>query len=103
MKYSKIIAQIPENSLENMMLEINKSMTSLNEKYDFSFTYSQVIGVWRPLKNAKPFLGQINEIERNEEIKLEITVRETEIKQILKIIKNHHPYDTILCICVMHW
>lgn len=57
-------------------------------------SYSEVIGTWRPLQNAQPYLGKYNEISREIELKVEVIIKIEDIDKTIHEIKNIHPYET---------
>ena len=61
--------------------------------YDCCLSYSKVIGMWRPLAGTAPFIGKENEISEEEELKVEVNVREDILDETLKAIKTVHPYE----------
>ena len=61
--------------------------------YDCCLSYSKVIGMWRPLAGTAPFIGKENEISEEEELKVEVNVREEILDETLKAIKAVHPYE----------
>lgn len=61
--------------------------------YDCCLSYSKVIGTWRPLAGTAPFIGKENEISEEEELKVEVTVREDILDETLKAIKAVHLYE----------
>lgn len=61
--------------------------------YDCCLSYSKVIGMWSPLAGTAPFIGKENEISEEEELKVEVNVREDILDETLKAIKTVHPYE----------
>ena len=62
--------------------------------YDCCLSYSKVMGTWRSLENAKPYIGKPLEISKEEELKVEVRVKTLNLEQTLKAIKDVHPYET---------
>ncbi|MHA1303993.1 MAG: divalent cation tolerance protein CutA [Candidatus Heimdallarchaeaceae archaeon] len=93
MKYFKVVVFTPVNILEELMDSINNVIQPIHTNYDYAFSYSEVKSTWRPLKGAKPFKGEINKIERVQEIKLEFVIRQEDIKNVLRKILEIHPYE----------
>ena len=93
MEYFKIRIFLPDEKLSIMMTEINKTIPSIYPNYDYVFNYSDVIGTWRPLKNAKPFKGKHHRIEKTKEKCLEFAIEKKYIENAIKIIKEIHPYE----------
>ena len=61
--------------------------------YDFcSFT---ILGTGRSMGNesSDPVYGQKNEISSSEEERIEVTVEEDIIKDVIRAVLNVHPYD----------
>ena len=54
---------------------------------------SRGIGRFRPLKGSKPFLGSEGVIEEVEEEKIEVVVREGDLKKVVAAVKKVHPYE----------
>lgn len=51
-------------------------------------------GQFRPLKGSHPALGEENRIEYVEEARVELVVKATIIKEVIKAMKEAHPYET---------
>jgi len=58
----------------------------------FSFTGE---GSYKPLENATPFLGTINERHAESEVKLEVLVKQHALQNVQKAMKAAHPYEEI--------
>ena len=52
-------------------------------------------GQFRPLKGAKPFLGQEQVVEYVEEAKVELVVEDQFVQSVVSALKNAHPYETV--------
>ena len=50
-------------------------------------------GQFRPLKNANPYLGKVDEIEFVEEARVEFLCSEDKIKEIIRVLRKTHPYE----------
>ncbi|HLT23057.1 MAG TPA: hypothetical protein VKZ84_06430 [Bacteriovoracaceae bacterium] len=57
-----------------------------------SFEYKGV-GQFRARSGANPFLGEVGQIERVEEVKVEMVCKEEFVCQVLLAMKNAHPYE----------
>ena len=44
------------------------------ENYNSCLSYSEVIGVWRPLNNSQPFLGEKGKTSQETELKIEVRI-----------------------------
>jgi len=52
-------------------------------------------GQYRPLDGAKPFIGTVDDIEILQEYKVEIICQDSLIKEAIKTLKKHHPYEEV--------
>ncbi|PTQ90803.1 NGG1p interacting factor NIF3 [Agitococcus lubricus] len=63
---------------------------------DYDSCAWQVLGVgqFRPLANAQPFLGQIDQIEQVAEYRVEMVCEAACIEAAIHALKQTHPYQT---------
>ena len=53
------------------------------------------MGQFRPIHDAKPVIGKIDQIETISELKVEMICRKDKIKEVLTSMKNTHPYESV--------
>lgn len=58
-----------------------------------SFEYKG-IGQFRPMKGGHPFVGHEGEIERVDEVKIEMICEEPFLEASITALKKNHPYET---------
>ena len=56
---------------------------------------SKVVGTFRPNDAAKPFIGASNELERVEEVQVEVGAKIEDVKKVIAAIKKVHPYEEV--------
>ena len=56
-------------------------------------SYSSVTGCWRPLPEAAPYLGQVNQLCTAPELKVEVTCQSSRLEETLGAIRRVHPYE----------
>lgn len=61
--------------------------------YDQCSWESLGTGQFRPLSGSKPAIGQIDEIEKVQELKVELVCSDECIKQAVSALKQAHPYE----------
>ena len=61
--------------------------------YDSCLSYSEVVGTWRPLNEAKPYLGKCGEISTEKELKVEVVCQTGNLETTISEIKKIHPYE----------
>lgn len=62
-------------------------------QYDHCISVTQVSGSWRPLEDARPFLGEIGSVCEGTECKVEVRCSRERIPEAIKTIKKIHPYE----------
>ena len=89
----KIEVFLPPESVETVCNPLTAENAGLIGNYDNTYATYEVIGHWRPLENANPFLGTPGEIETAREIKLEVNCHRKYVSAVLKAIRAVHPYE----------
>lgn len=91
----KIETFIPEEFIDNLRFELNAiGALTIDGKYDNCMSVSKVMGSWRALEGADPFLGKVGELCEAYEMKVEFVCRFELYKAAVEIIKAVHPYET---------
>lgn len=93
MRCFKLEIFIPETHFSSLRDTLQSVDAGHIGNYDCCLSYSKVIGTWRPLTGTDPYIGKENEISEEEELKVEVTVREEKLDETLKAIKDVHPYE----------
>ncbi|MDB2562511.1 NGG1p interacting factor NIF3 [Sulfurimonas sp.] len=52
-------------------------------------------GQFKPVNNAKPHIGQIDEVEKVQEYKVEMICSNELIQEAVKVLKESHPYEEV--------
>lgn len=92
-KKVKIIIMVPTNYLKKVQMAVLDAGAGVIGNYTHCSTSFSGIGTFKPNTNAKPFVGLNNHFETVKEERLEILVNVCDVKKILGIIKNVHPYE----------
>lgn len=50
-------------------------------------------GQFMPIENSSPFIGNKNKLEILQETKVEMIVKDEVIKNVVKTLKQYHPYE----------
>lgn len=94
MEYCKLEIFIPETHFKQLQVALQNVDAGHIGNYDTCLSYSEVIGTWRPLKNAHPYSGTQDEISQETELKVEVRIKTNNLEKTLKAIKEVHPYET---------
>lgn len=93
MKLYKLEIFIPKTHFSKLLSALQTADAGHIGKYDSCLSYSEVIGTWRPLEGAKPYLGQHNKISQEKELKVEVQIIAENLHKTISAIKNIHPYE----------
>ncbi len=61
--------------------------------YDHCVAIYTVQGYFRPLLGAKPFDGEIGEIQKTTEAKVEVNCKRELVNEAIQVIRGVHPYE----------
>lgn len=92
-KNVKIIVFIPEEKVSELRDAVCNAGAGVLGKYSYCTSSAKVSGTYIPNDNATPYIGTHNTLEFVEEIKLEFICDVKKVKNVLKIIREIHPYE----------
>lgn len=92
-RFFKIEIFIPETHFSELRRALQSVDAGHIGNYDCCLSYSKVIGSWRPLSGTAPFIGEEGVISEEEELKVEVTVKEARLQETLLAVKAVHPYE----------
>ncbi len=93
MRCFKLEIFIPESHFSELRGALQSVDAGHIGNYDCCLSWSRVTGTWRPLAGTAPYIGRENEISEEEELKVEVTVREEKLDESLRAVKAVHPYE----------
>ncbi|WP_019851171.1 Nif3-like dinuclear metal center hexameric protein [Desulfitobacterium sp. PCE1] len=99
-KLVKLVAFIPKDHAEEVRQALVKAGVGEGitdgphaSEYAECFFAGEGTGMFRPLGEAQPIIGEIGELTRVEEIRLESIIPEHRIDRVVKALKKAHPYE----------
>lgn len=93
-KYVKLEIFIPETHFSQLRNTLRAVGAGQSGNYDSCLAYSRVIGSWRPLEGASPYNGIIGELCEAPELKVEVRVELSRLKETMEAVRAIHPYET---------
>lgn len=95
MKFKKVKIEIfiPEEYSGKLREALNNIGALGVGNYDNVMSITKIKGYWRPLAGANPFEGSFNKISEADEDKIEFSTDVKNIENIIKVIKEIHPYE----------
>jgi hypothetical protein len=89
----KLSFYIPETHLEAVKSALFAKGAGHYKAYDQCCWQVRGEGQFRPLANSQPFLGQVNQLEKVVEYKLEMLCADAAIKDVVQTLLSVHPYE----------
>lgn len=99
-KLMKLVVYVPRTHTETLRqalvkVGVGKGITDESQRANYAESFFAVdgIGMFRPLEGAEPTLGEIGELTRVEETRLESWISEHLADRAVKALKSAHPYE----------
>lgn len=89
----KLSFYVPKSHLEKVKQNIFAAGAGRYNNYDQACWQCIGEGQFRPLKGANPSIGNINELTRIAEYKVDIICDADNIKDVIKALCEAHPYE----------
>lgn len=89
----KLIYYVPESHLETTKVAIFSAGAGGIGNYEHCAWQVLGTGQFKPVKGAKPFIGELNTLEQIPEWRVETIVSEDQAKLVAQALKASHPYE----------
>jgi dinuclear metal center YbgI/SA1388 family protein len=91
----KIVVYVPKTHERNILKALSSSGAGFIGNYsDCSFS-SIGVGRFKPLEGSNPFIGELNEVEEVEEVRIEAIVTKKILHKTIYEVKKAHPYEEV--------
>lgn len=91
--FVKFEIYIPAENLEELAEALYGAGVGKIGAYDHCLSITEVAGRWRPLENARPYLGESGQVFSGREIKVEANCARENAQAALQAIRRVHPYE----------
>ena len=61
--------------------------------YDCCCFETKGTGQFRPIKGARPFIGELGKVENVDEVRIEMVCKSQDLKNSILALKENHPYE----------
>ena len=92
-KKVKIITTIPPENTEEVRNAICESGSGIIGNYSYCTMSTKCTGTFKPNEDANPYIGENNKLEFVEEDKLEVICDVSNVKKVVKVLREVHPYE----------
>ena len=90
---SKLVVFTPQDYTEKIAEAMWRAGAGHIGNYSHCSFQGEGVGTFLAGAAANPFIGQINELERTPEVRLETIVKESQLKAVVQAMKKAHPYE----------
>jgi dinuclear metal center YbgI/SA1388 family protein len=94
-KYCKLVIFTPENNVEDIRDAIGKVGAGNIGNYSHCTYQTKGLGTFMPLKGANPYIGNIEELEKVVEYRLETIVPMKRLNDVVNAMLKAHPYEEV--------
>ncbi len=89
----KLNFYVPESHVELVKKALFVKGAGHYKAYDQCCWQVRGEGQFRPLENSQPYVGQINQLEKVAEYKVEMTCTDDVIQEVVQTLLDTHPYE----------
>jgi len=86
---------VPVNAKEKTKQALFEIGVGKYENYDSCSFETLGVGQFRPIENANPHIGKLDNIEKVQEYKVEMICSDELIQKAVKVLKESHPYEEV--------
>ncbi len=93
MKRYKIVVYVPESHADKLRDAIGAAGAGQIGNYTHCTFTIKGVGRFKPGEGSNPTIGEVGKLEAVEEDRIETVCSEEKLKDVLKAIKEAHPYE----------
>lgn len=94
-KFYKIAVFVPLGHEDKVRAALGNAEAGWIGNYSHCTFQTKGIGTFKPLEGANPFIGQVDEIEKVDEYRIETIVSQGNLSNTIKKMKEAHPYEEV--------
>ena len=92
-KQYKIVVYVPEVNADALREAMGAAGAGVVGKYEHCSFSTKGVGRFKPMDGANPTIGEVGTLEEVQEEKIETVCSEEKLQDVLKAIKDVHPYE----------
>jgi hypothetical protein len=90
----QLIFYVPLTHAEKVKEAVFRAGAGQLGNYDCCSWETRGVGQFRALAGATPYIGEVGEVEKVEELKVELFCQESVLLEVIQALKVTHPYET---------
>ena len=91
----KIVVFVPETHTDIVREAMGKAGAGKIGNYSYCSFSSKGVGRFKPEDGANPLIGKVGKFEEVSEGRIEVLCSREKLQDVIKAIKNVHPYDEV--------
>lgn len=92
----KIVVFVPEENAGDIRNALGKAGAGKIGEYTYCSYSIKGVGRFKPSDDANPHIGKAGQIAEVNEERIEVACEKEQAQDILKVIKNVHPYEEVV-------
>jgi hypothetical protein len=92
----KLVVFVPEENADEVRQALGEAGAGRIGEYSFCSFSIKGVGRFKPSENANPHIGSANTLESVDEERIEVACEKEQAAQIIKVIKEVHPYEEVV-------
>lgn len=92
----KLVVFVPEENADEVRNALGEAGAGKIGEYSFCSYSLQGVGRFKPSDNANPHIGSAGKLEAVDEERIEVACEKEQASQIIKVIKDVHPYEEVV-------
>ena len=89
----KIVVFVPEQDCDKVKASMFEAGAGKIGNYDCCCFELKGTGQFRPLAGSNPYLGKFQQLEKVEEVRVEMVCDDEYIAPVIKAMRSSHPYE----------
>lgn len=89
----KIVVFVPVDYVEKIIDSMTLAGAGKIGEYDYCSFRTSGIGTFKGSQSSKPFIGTPGELEKVEEVRLEMILPEWKLSDVIEAMRSSHPYE----------
>lgn len=91
--YVKLVTYVPNTHAKAVADAIGSAGGGSIGNYENCHFFTEGKGTFTPLEGAKPFIGEVNQTEVVDEVRIETIIEKPQLKMVLTELIKTHPYE----------
>lgn len=92
----KLVVFVPEENADEMRNALGKAGAGRIGEYSYCSYSIKGVGRFKPSDNANPHIGSAGKLEAVDEERIEVACEKDQAADIIKVIKDVHPYEEVV-------